>query len=121
MKKLILAVAIAATFNSHSTSISGRYNILGAGTITCAKFVKEKDTDMKFAYDNWVLGYLTYVSKSETTLHPLVKGLDNETILFMIEQECRNNPTYILFNATEAVGKDLIERANKGIWKAGDE
>ncbi len=111
MKKLILIVAMALV----SSSVWGGVYIMGAGTIGCGEFVKERqESDVKSDLNSqWILGFISAINvRRNEENEDSVLGMDTDivSIELWLENYCREHPLEKLYKASKALIVELEER-----------
>jgi len=89
----------------------GAYEVLGGGTISCAKNRADKSNDRNFINGAWIQGYLTAVNVFGDGPSHLAKGTDAEGIMTWIDNYCAQHPGDSLTVAAKALVNELTEKA----------
>ncbi len=110
---LVIAIALLSGATAESMDDSGTYNVLGAGTKSCGKWMEARKDDSweSLILINWVWGFVTsynrYVHKGGVGVEG---NIDNEGLMAWVDQYCRDNPLENVANASQALIYKLNSR-----------
>ena len=88
---------------------SGRYNIMGQGTVSCGTVVSEFDIDDsgKLAQIAWIQGYLSAINQEVYPGKDVAANTDAESRQLWIYNYCKTNPLDTLHAATRALIREF--------------
>ena len=89
----------------------GAYEVLGGGTISCAKNRADKSNDRNFINGAWIQRYLNAVNVFGDGPSHLAKGTNAEGIMTWIDNYCAQHPGDSLAVAAKALVNELTEKA----------
>lgn len=82
---------------------------LGIGSKTCRDLLSTWSADKPYASE-WVSGYFTFFNESTRSgIKNISEGMDDGLRMQWISDYCRKRPIDTLQDATEALGKELVD------------
>jgi hypothetical protein len=83
--------------------------VWGAGTATCAEFVKvtEQSPVNEVAFGQWLHGYLTGRNHADSSVTDHAAGIDRVALLAWITKYCKEHPLDTFFVASDALIREL--------------
>ncbi len=107
--KLIHLAAVAALTLPLLASAQGR--VVGAGTITCAKYTNSRsvfDKPTILMVTTWTQGYMTAMNLVRVnSQQPELKPVDQEQIETYTKKYCAEHPLNMTYQAAQALVNDL--------------
>jgi hypothetical protein len=100
MRFLLPAALAVALMIGHSASA---YDLIGAGTASCATWTAHRSPKGDFQDEAWILGFLSGVGYmgSHETVDPL-HGVDAEAVVAWVDRYCRTHPLEMVVGAGSA-------------------
>jgi len=90
---------------------NGLFSIRGAGLLTCATYVKEREA-ASGAYvmiGGWLDGYITAINELSHETFDIVPYESTELLTILINRHCENNPDDILYAVTNSLLAKLFD------------
>jgi hypothetical protein len=91
----IIFVAALLCDSAQAADKDGNYHVIGAGTMTCQKYLDANEKDRFFA-ETWWTGYVTAANRLTADTYSVVGKDPNDRVNEAIQKQCKDHPT-ILF------------------------
>lgn len=105
MDKRVVPAFIAAILTSPSLVLAGQ-TIMGGGSMRCEVY-SESDDGVKFAGENWALGFLSSANLRAKNLD-LLQTIDSVAVIAALENFCDTHPTHSIADASMEVLRELV-------------
>ncbi|QQS14836.1 MAG: hypothetical protein IPK81_12205 [Rhodospirillales bacterium] len=113
--KRLLAIATASLLaaTAQAADPNGRFHIVGAGTVTCQRFLTADDQEKRYV-ETWWAGYITAINRTTPETYNMTAGASADQVNAMLREHCAANPEALLAVAVHAVaGKLYPNRARQ--------
>jgi hypothetical protein len=107
----VLSLGLACA-TAHAADKDGNFQILGAGALSCQKYLDAGKQDRLYA-ETWWAGYRTGVNRTTDDMWSAVGKKSVDDVNDMIEQQCKDNPDDLLAAAVQNVLDDLYKTRTK--------
>jgi hypothetical protein len=111
----LLGSALAIAFlgsPSYAADINGSFSVLGAGTVTCQKYLDGTDQEHQFA-ETWVAGYVTAANRFTPENWSLLGKVTIDELNDKLHAECSAHPTDLFAIAVNNVLEQLFNNRTK--------
>jgi hypothetical protein len=102
----IVAAALLCGAAAHAADKETKYQVIGAGTITCETYLGANDADRKFA-EMWWTGYVTAVNWLTDDTWSAVGKDPNARVNDAIQTQCKDHPKLMFVVAVHDAVKSL--------------
>ncbi len=92
--------------------MSGHFQILGAGAVTCQKYLDASDQDRVYA-ETWWAGYVTAINRTTEETWNVVGKKSASEITDMLRKECSTDPSVLFAIAVHNVLEELYKTRTK--------
>ena len=116
LRIFVAALLAGATVFAVASDGRTQYTVFGHGlAYSCGKLmdVYNKDTLEYAVAKAWVTGYATATGRWRDTKKRLGDVAEIDGMMLIIRQHCRNNPLDDLADATEAMVRQVMQKANE--------
>lgn len=98
---VILAALLVGT-SAHAVDPNGRFQIVGAGAVTCRQYTKATPQQRIYA-ETWWAGYVTALNRTTADTYHMIGDTTPEAVNGMIAKYCADNPELHLALAVHKV------------------
>jgi hypothetical protein len=108
--KLIGTVLVAALLcgTAQAADKDGKFQVMGAGVLTCQKYLDANDADKKLA-EMWWTGYLTAVNRLTDDTWSAAGRDPNGRVNDAIQKQCKDHPAELYAIAAHDAIKSLYK------------
>jgi hypothetical protein len=119
MARALVTLSVTAMLALSCIPANSQNAISRYGAQTCGDWMRVHQTSStaeSMAVNSWVLGYLEAMAKFVDTnrvmkglpLSDALKGLDDASVIALVERFCRGNPRHTLDETVSALGAQMI-------------
>lgn len=89
-----------------------KYKLRGIGAFTCAKYLEERQTDLKGTtrYADWLTGYLTAYNLYQPQTFDIAPNHDANGLLTFLDLYCSKNQKQLIGQAAQAFVKAVYQK-----------
>lgn len=102
----VLIAAFIATMLSSASVVFAGQTIMGGGSMRCEVYT-ESDDGVKFAGENWALGFLSSANLRAKNLD-LLQTIDSVAIIAALEHFCDTHPGHSIADASMELLRELV-------------
>jgi hypothetical protein len=113
MKIRFAMLAMCLFFGSVSTPSEAFYTARGAGVFSCGTWIQRGQTDLKYSYENWLIGFVNGASFMISGLD-LWKNTDIAAALAWVDNYCQSNPLQDIGIAAGQLVQELVNKEKRG-------
>ena len=115
LRVFVAALLAGATVVAVASDARGEYTVYGVGIDSCGKLIESYNKDIRLyrRAEDWITGYVSATGLRVSTQKSIGKVADLAGMMLIIRQHCRNNPLNDLATATEAMVRQVLEKADE--------
>ena len=113
MKIRFAMLAMCLFFGSVSTPSEATYTARGAGVASCVTWTQRGQTNLRYSYETWVIGFVNGASYMYSALD-LWKNTDIPAALAWMDNYCQSNPLKDISFAAGELVHELVQKEKRG-------
>ena len=90
MRKILVAATVLGLSTFGAADNAHAVRILGHGTDKCSEWLKNRDSNLKNEYREWILGYLS--ASAFLKNQDVLKGMSYAAVLKRVDETCESRP-----------------------------
>lgn len=92
-----LSALLCVSSAGYARASTGNYEVYGAGTVSCGKWLADRTNGTWYDEADWVLGWLSAAGYYE--VHGDLRQTDSDAVAAWLDNYCRDNPLKSLSDA----------------------